>query len=107
MRRYGLVWSVLLLGPIAWGLSLTAMFGPTHPVCQGASRAWIYAIGAACAGVTLFGGLMGWRAMAGERASHQGDRLFLLQMVVGASAMFALVIGLSLVPVSMLTPCPV
>ena len=107
MRRYVLVWTVVLLGPLAWGASLTAMFWATHPVCQGASHGWLYAIGAACAVLTLGAGFVGWRSMPAERVQHENDRYFLLQMAVGASAIFALVIGLSLVPVSMLTPCPI
>lgn len=106
MRRYVLIWTVMLLGPLAWGASLTGMFWATHPVCQGASHGWIYAIGVACAVLTLGAGLLGWRALAVERAERESEH-FLLQLGVGASALFALVIMLSLVPISMLTPCPV
>jgi hypothetical protein len=106
MRRYVLVWTVVLLGPLAWGASLTAMFWATHPVCQGASHGLIYGIGGACAVLTLSAGLLGWRSLAVERAEHESEH-FLLQVGVGASALFALVIALSLVPISMLTPCPV
>ena len=106
MRSLVLVWITVLLAPLAWGFSLVTMFWATHPVCQGRTFTWIYGSGGMCVALALGGGLVAWRAL--RNAKEPGSpRVFLLQMATGASAIFALVIGLSLVPVSMLTPCPV
>ena len=103
------LWAGVLLGPIAWSVSLVSMFWLTHPVCQGAARGFLWATGAACALTAIAAGIGASLALArhGFPPERAGTAPFLLRLAVGASAMFALVILLSMVPIAMLTPCPV
>jgi hypothetical protein len=107
-RVLWLVWVAVLLPPTAWAISLGAMFWLTDPACQGGSRVPIVATGVICTVLAIGAGLL---ARHGSRrygdapeSTHSGQ--FLLTMAKGMSAIFALVILLSLVPVAMLSPCP-
>jgi hypothetical protein len=110
-RTLVLIWFTVLASPLAWGLSLVSMFWLTHPVCQGLSRSVLILAGAICAAVSLAGAFIAaatlkrGSAQAGEPADD--PLLFLLRLAAWSGLIFALVIGLSLVPTAMLTPCPV
>jgi F0F1-type ATP synthase membrane subunit c/vacuolar-type H+-ATPase subunit K len=107
-RFLWLIWTSVLLAPLAWSASLVGMFWLTDPVCQGASRTMIVAIGGACVVLAIVSSLLAQRSLRRVAAHESSDfRTFLLRLAVGSSAIFALVIALSLVPVAMLTPCPV
>jgi hypothetical protein len=108
-RRLLLLWVAVLLGPIAWFVSLNSMFWLTHPVCQGYTRSWIFIAGGVCAALAIAAGLGAWRALArrGFPPERSGVEPFMLRLAIGASAVFTLVILLSLVPGTLLTPCPV
>jgi hypothetical protein len=90
-------------------VSLNSMFWLTHPVCQGYGRGWIFAAGGVCAALAIGAGIGAWRTLArhGFPPERSGVEPFMLRMAIGASAIFALVILLSLVPGTLLTPCPV
>ena len=104
------VWFTVLASPIAWGTSLVAMLWLTHPVCQGMSRSYLTLLGVACALVALCGALAAGRALHRTPArvvEDSGDTLsFLLRLAMWSGWMFALVIGFSLVPTALLSPCP-
>lgn len=105
------IWLAVLASPIAWAVSLVTMFWLTHPVCQGLPRSVLTLTGATCLIVALAGSAAGWRALC--RASprsveNSGDvPVFLFRLAFWNGLIFALVILLSLIPGSMLTPCPV
>jgi F0F1-type ATP synthase membrane subunit c/vacuolar-type H+-ATPase subunit K len=64
--------------------------------------------GVVCLVLAVASGLIAWtgsRRYAQDGESSQAER-FLFGMAKGASAIFALVIALSLVPVALLSPCP-
>jgi hypothetical protein len=108
-RQMVLLWVAVLLGPIAWALSLALLFWFTHPVCQDmAGRAALWITGAACAAASVAAGTgAAWAlARAGFPPESSGIAPFMMRLAVGMSAIFALVILLSMVPISMLTPCP-
>jgi hypothetical protein len=106
-RFLWLIWVSVLLAPMAWSISLGAMFWLTDPVCQGASRSMIFVTGGVCVLLAIVSSVLGWRASTRVPASESSDfRRFLLRLAMWSSAIFALVIAVSLVPVTMLTPCP-
>jgi hypothetical protein len=104
-----LLWIALLGAPTAWSLSLGTMFWLTHPVCQGMTHAAILIAGVICALLAAGCGVLAHYMLRGacETAAMPDSGPFLLRMAMGASAIFTLVIVLSLVPLAMLTPCPV
>jgi hypothetical protein len=104
-----LLWVALLGAPLAWSLSLGTMFWLTHPVCRGMTHAAILIAGVICALLAVGAGVLARYLLhgAGETAAMPDSGPFLLRMAMGASAIFTLVIVLSLVPLAMLTPCPV
>jgi hypothetical protein len=102
------VWVAFLLGPVAWSVSLGAMFWLTNPACQRGSRAPMVVTGVVCLVLALIAGIVAWtgaRRYAHDADSSEAER-FLFGMAIGGSAIFALVIALSLVPVALLSPCP-
>jgi hypothetical protein len=105
------VWLAVLASPIAWAASLVSMFWLTHPVCQGLSRSVLTLAGVGCALVAVGGALSARsalrRASACSAESSDDVCVFLLRLALWSSLIFALVIGLSLVPTALLTPCPV
>jgi hypothetical protein len=68
----------------------------------------LWLTGAACLVIALgtFIGAMRSLARAGFPPERSGIAPFMLRMGVGASALFALVILLSMAPIALLTPCP-
>jgi hypothetical protein len=105
------IWSTVLISPVAWGVSLASMFWLTHPVCQGLPRATLVLSGAACAVLALVGSGAAANALRRSPAFESEDSGdvpgFLLRLGLWGGLIFALVIGLSLVPAALLTPCPV
>jgi hypothetical protein len=103
------VWIAMLGAPVAWSLSLGTMFWLTHPVCQGMPHRAILIAGVICALLAAGAGVLARFMLryAGDTAAMPGSGPFLLRMAVWASAIFTLVIVLSLVPLGMLSPCPV
>jgi hypothetical protein len=108
-RQIVLLWAGVLLGPIAWSISLPSMLWLTHPVCLGSGRGLLWGTGAVCALVAIGTCVVASLQLARHGFPHEGASVaaFMLRMAVGASAIFALVILLSMVPIAMLTPCPV
>jgi hypothetical protein len=104
-----MLWLAVLISPVAWSVSLAAMFWLVHPVCQGAGRGLLWVTGGVCAALALIAlvGSGAGLAKAGCPPERQGIAPFMLRLAACASAIFALVILLSMVPIALLTPCPV
>jgi hypothetical protein len=106
-RFLWLIWIAVLLAPTAWAASLGSMFWLTDPVCQGASHGVIFATGGGCFVLALVSCGLARIGLRRELGSEADDfRTFLLRLATWSSAIFALVIALSIVPVTLLTPCP-
>jgi hypothetical protein len=107
--RVWLPWALLLAAPLAWSASQLIMLWLTHPVCQGKPRAAIWVVGGIGAAVAVAAGAVAWRALGRRAEAAEGAAVdaFMLKAAMGTSAIFALVILLSLAPVGLLTPCPV
>ncbi len=110
-RSFFFIWLTVLASPIAWSVSLLAMFWLTNPVCQGLSRSALTLTGVLCALVSVIGAFAAGRALnrTPKRAAEDSEDVpvFLLRLAMWGGLMFALVIALSLVPTALLTPCPV
>ena len=104
-----LLWSGVLLGPMAWSICLESLFWLTHPVCQGGDRSWLWGVGVAglviAAGASIVSALS--LARSGFPPERSGIAPFMMRLAIGMGAIFSLVILLSMVPIAMLTPCPV
>jgi hypothetical protein len=105
-RSLTLLWTTVLAGPIAWSLSLAIMFWTTRSVCHGGSRNSLLTVGIICALLSIAGGILAARGFKQPLARFEFSH-FMLGLAVGASAVFALVIVLSLVPIFLLSPCGV
>ena len=104
-RALLLIWTAVLVAPIAWSISLIAMFWLTNPACLDGNRVPIVGTGVVCVLLAIGSGLLAFHGSRRYADAAQSGR-FLLALAQGSSAIFALVIALSLVPVAMLTPCP-
>jgi hypothetical protein len=107
-RFLWLIWIAVLLAPTAWAFSLGAMFWLTDPVCKGVTRSVIFVTGGICLALAIVSCLLARHGLRRELGGEADDfRTFLLRLAAWTSAIFALVIALSIVPVTLLTPCPV
>lgn len=110
---FGLLWTVLLLAPLAWTLALGSMFPMTDWVCQSGQRAGLLIVGTTCCVLALAAVAIGWsrltrdnlQASQEDQTSVERSR-FMLQMGIWMSLIFALVILLYIVPVFLLRSCP-
>jgi hypothetical protein len=105
-RSMLLLWTGVLLAPIAWSVSLVTLFWFTNPVCQGARHGLLWATGGVCAVVALVAFFGAWVGLRRVDEDGAGLALFMVRMALGVSAIFTLVILLSTVPIGLLTPCP-
>jgi len=98
-----LLWTVVLLAPIAWTTALGTMFPMTDWVCDRGPRVALFAVGGLCLVLALGAGAVGWVRLA--RTVEERSR-FMLQLGIGISALVALVIAMYIVPVFLLSSCP-
>jgi len=105
------LWIVVLLSPVAWTAALGALLPMTDWVCERGSRSGMLIVGGICALLSLAPVPIGWKRLAQHRRAQE-RRLatersqFMLELGIGMSAIFALVILLYLVPVFLLRSCP-
>ena len=107
--RMVFLWGIALSAPVAWSVMLVSLFWLTHPVCQGNSRSVMWVTGGICAVVAIGAGLFAGISLmrAGSPPERSGIAPFMQRLAIGVSAIFSLVILVSLVPVLLLTPCRV
>ena len=107
-RRLTYIWIAVLGAPIAWAASLLLMSWLTRPVCAGVSQALLTGVGASCVALAIGAGLLAWGVARRGSESPAGSALesFLLRIAMWMSALFTLVIALSMAPIAVLTPCP-
>jgi hypothetical protein len=99
-------WTALLLAPVAWVAALGILFPLTHDACVRGSRTALWIITGACVVAALAGGALAWRERRIAAGHAIADRArFLMQVALGASALFLIVLLVMAVPVSMLGAC--
>jgi ABC-type spermidine/putrescine transport system permease subunit II len=103
-RALASLWIGVLSGPLAWSISLCSMFWLSREACIEGTARWVVIVGTLCTIVTVAAGIhaaVGLRRFPRNRLTR-----FMLGLAVNASAIFGLVIALSVAPVLLLTPCP-
>ena len=105
------LWTVVLLAPIAWTVALGTMFPLTDFVCEHGPHTPLWAVGGLCLVLVLAGIAIGWARFgdthqpnATETAAQRSR--FLLELGMGMGALFALIIIFYIVPVFLLSACP-
>lgn len=110
-----LLWTVVLLAPLAWTFSLNVMFPLTDLVCENGRRSLPMIVGLVCLVLAVAAPLLGWYSMTRlrddpQQESESRDRVhtgrFMLVLGIGIGSLFALVIAMSIVPIFFLSPCP-
>jgi protein-S-isoprenylcysteine O-methyltransferase Ste14 len=100
-------WSVMLLAPVAWSVALGILFSLTNEVCERGDRTPMWAVALGCTALSLLPALVAW---AWRRRTHEagdaGERVrFMLDVALGTSALFTLVLLVTAVPVALLGSC--
>lgn len=105
---YLLLWSVLLAAPIAWSVALGYLLPMTDWVCEHGGRFNMISVAGACLLISLaaigLGGI-GLRQRHHQNGADERSR-FMLSLGIWMSALFALVILFYIIPVFVLSPCP-
>jgi hypothetical protein len=105
-RSLGRQWTALLLAPVAWVAALGILFPLTQDACARGSRTAFWIITAACVALALAGAGLAWRERRIAGGHGIADRArFLMQVALGVSAIFVIVLLLMGVPVAMLGAC--
>jgi hypothetical protein len=102
----------LLLPPAAWFLDLQASYALVKWACRAGDAGALLVIPLVSLAATAYGGWLAWsafrqlRATAQETGASMEDRSYLLAISgLTLSAIFALLIGASLIPRVVLSPC--
>jgi len=101
------LWVLFLLAPCAWVAALSILFSLTNEVCMGGSRIGLWWTAVPCLALATAPGLLAsvWRrGHAGSDAAGERAR-FMLDVAMGGSVLFTLVIALSAVPIALLDTC--
>jgi hypothetical protein len=105
-RRLGRQWTALLLAPVAWAAALGILFPLTEDACARGDRASMWIVSAVCVVLALAGAALAWWSRDEPGADSGADRArFLMRVALGMSAIFALVLIVTAVPILMLGAC--
>jgi hypothetical protein len=105
-RRLARQWLVLLLPPVAWCTALGALFSVTDESCARGSHAALWIIVAVCVLLASAGVPVAWRErrQAGEEGDVDRTR-FMMELALGLSALFTLIVVMNAIPILLLSPC--
>jgi hypothetical protein len=107
-RSLLLLWSCVLVPPVAWAVALGLLFVLADDACGG-SRAWLVVSGIVLLLTAAGAGLVAHRTH-GRTQQTEGDDgdygRFMLELAIGLAALFALVNLVSTVPIFLLSACP-
>ncbi len=103
-----LLWTLVLLAPIAWSVLLNVGFPLVELVCKRNTHTPLYWLAALCLIAAVAAPLVAWRKLADVRDTSDAARSgrFLLELTIGMSVTFVLVILATIVPMFLLNPCP-
>jgi hypothetical protein len=99
-------WIALLLPPVAWVTALGAMFSITDESCSRGGHAGLWSIVGVCALLAVVGAPLAWRER--RRAGEGGDvdrTRFMMELALGLSALFSLIVIMNAIPILLLSPC--
>jgi len=101
------LWVLVLLAPVAWSTAFGMLISLTNETCMSGSRVapgWVAGISLVLAALP---GLLAWpwrRSTNLEDAAAQRTR-FMLDLAIGGSLLFTLVMIVTAVPIAFLDPC--
>jgi hypothetical protein len=107
-RLLGLLWTALLLPPLAWAAAHSVLFVLVDEACGGISSSWLVLTGLLFAALAACGALLAVRARSridGTDASAERGR-FMASLALWLTPVFVLVVLLSSSAVYFLSPCP-
>jgi hypothetical protein len=100
-------WLLLLLAPIAWAFALPALLALNEDACARGDHSRLWWVAIACTVAALLPLPIAWwrskRVADGHRAADRAR--FLLNLAMGTSAVFTLVLIVMAIPMSLLDPC--
>lgn len=108
---FSLLWTVILLAPIAWAIALGTMLPLTDWACEHGQRSTFFVMGGGCLLLAGASAALSWARLAKNAGSPPSDTAaqrsrFMLELGMGMSILFALVIAFYIVPVFLLSSCP-
>jgi hypothetical protein len=107
-RLLALLWTSLLLPPLAWAAAHGVLFMLVDEACGGIPGSWLVLTGLLFAALAGCGALLAGRArhgIAGTDASAERGR-FMASLALWLTPVFVLVVLLSASAVFFLSPCP-
>jgi hypothetical protein len=99
-------WTALLLAPVAWTAALGILFALTEDACARGDRRSMWIVATVCVLLALSGVTLAWSTREEPGADSGADRArFLMRVALGMSAIFAVVLIVTAVPILMLGAC--
>jgi hypothetical protein len=101
------LWVLLLLAPLAWATAFGLLFSLVDETCISGSRlapGWVAGV---CLSLAALPGLLAWPARRSTNlATAAAERTrFMLEVAIGGSLLFTLVMVVTAVPIAFLDPC--
>ena len=106
-REHLRLWGLVLLAPLAWSTAFGVLFSLVDETCTNASRlapGWVAAI---CLVLAAVPGIVAWRwRRRTHLATDAAERVrFMLDVAIGGSVLFTLVMMVTAAPIAFLDPC--
>lgn len=99
-------WLVLLTPPVAWAIALGAMFSVTDESCSRGSHVALWTIVGGCAVLAIAAAPLAWRERQHTDAGGDiGRTRFMMELALGLSALFSLIVLMNAIPILLLSPC--
>jgi hypothetical protein len=101
------LWLLLLLAPVSWSTAFGVLFSLVDETCTTGSRVAPGWVAGTCLVLAALPGLMAWPwRRSANLATPSGERTrFMLEIAIGASLLFTLVMIVTTVPIAFLDPC--
>lgn len=101
-----LIWSVLLVAPVAWSLALGTMLPMTDWVCEHGGRRALLFVGLFCLLLSLAAAGLGVLSLSYDPERNRERSRFMLALGTWMSVLLALVILFYVIPLFLLSACP-
>ena len=101
------LWTLVLLAPVSWSTAFALLYSLVDETCVSGSRVASGWVAGVCLVLAALPGLLAWpwrRSADLANASAQRTR-FMLDLAIGGSLLFTLVMFVTAVPIAFLDPC--
>lgn len=101
------LWVLVLLAPVAWSTAFGVLYSLVDETCVSRSRLASGWVAGVCLVLAALPGLLawGWRRTANLVDASSERVRFMLDLAIGGSLLFTLVMVLTAVPIAFLDPC--